>query len=392
MRSRRFLPLLLGASLGLLACGETGPEAARQDGEQASGDARGTAAQDRFGGQWETDFAKASIDFEEIMDGGPPRDGIPPIDEPKAVDLRAGDGFLSAEDPVMVVEIAGEARAYPIRIMIWHEIANDELAGTPIAVTYCPLCNSAIVYERELDGRTLTFGTTGKLRKSDLVMWDRQTESWWQQFSGEAIVGELTGKALTPVASHTVSWEDFKRAHPDGTVLSEQTGNKRDYGRNPYEGYDASPDEQPFLLEGEVDGRLPPKERVLLVQQGEAAAVLPFRGLERTPVRAGKLGGDPFVAFYKRGVVSALDAAVIADSRDVGTAAAFDPRLAGRTLRFRALGDGRFRDEQTGSTWDITGRTVAGELSGRQLERLEQDQSLWFAVAAFLPDANVLDG
>ena len=339
---------------------------------------------------WKTDASNRSVALEEFRSGGPPRDGIPPIDDPKLLGVTDADRLLDDTEPVMVVELGGRARAYPLRIMVWHEIVNDRLAGRPIAVTYCPLCNSAVVFDRRVGGRELTFGTTGKLRRSDLVMWDRQTESWWQQFSGEALVGELTGTVLRPEASRTLSWRDFKRAFPQGTVLSQDTGVERPYGRIPYEGYDADPDEQPFLLDAEADRRLPPKERVLLVRSGGASTAIAFTRLRRDPVVAGEVGGAPFVGFFAPGVRSALDRAVIAESRDVGSAAAYNPRVDGRLLRFDSGGRGVFVDAQTSSRWDLTGRAVSGPLEGRRLRPLRHDQQFWFAVAAFLPDVRIL--
>jgi len=135
---------------------------------------------------WRTDFTKHAVSLTEFQDGGPPRDGIPPIDDPKPVALASGDRFLTPHEPVIAVQVGGQARAYPEQILVWHEIVNDDLGGIPIAVSYCPLCNSAIVFDRHVGAQTLTFGTTGKLRNSDLVMWDRQTQSWWQQFTGTA--------------------------------------------------------------------------------------------------------------------------------------------------------------------------------------------------------------
>jgi hypothetical protein len=146
---------------------------------------------------WKTDFAKHSVPLSEFASGGPPRDGIPPIDRPKPTSQTEADEWISDREPVLAVEVGREVRAYPLQIMVWHEIVNDTLGGRPIAVTYCPLCNSSLVLDRRVRGRTLTFGTTGNLRNSDLVMWDRQTESWWQQLSAEAVVGELTGTAGT---------------------------------------------------------------------------------------------------------------------------------------------------------------------------------------------------
>jgi Protein of unknown function (DUF3179) len=336
---------------------------------------------------WETDFSKHSVPLSEFQSGGPPRDGIPPIDEPKPTSQADAEEWLSEREPVLVVEVGDQVRAYPIQILVWHEIVNDTLGGRPIAVTYCPLCNSSFVFDRRVGGRTLTFGTTGNLRRSDLVMWDRQTESWWQQLSAEAVVGDLTGTRLKVLTSQTLSWADFKRIHPGGDVLSRDTGVARDYGSNPYAGYD-QPDSEPFLFDGETDDRLPPKERVVAVFAADETVVVPFNRLEREPVVETEAGGRPVVVFYKRGVVSPLDAPVIDGSRDVGTAAAFDPRAGGRRLRFE-LREGGFVDRETGSRWDIAGWAVAGELAGERLEPVRHDQQFWFALAAFIPDARI---
>ena len=143
---------------------------------------------------WKTNFEKHSVPYEEILSGGPPKDGIPAVDNPKFVSQKEADKWLKNIEPVVVVEHKGEARAYPLQILTWHEIVNDQLNGLPVSVTFCPLCNAAIAFDRRLDGRLLDFGTTGKLRNSDLVMYDRQTESWWQQFTGEAIIGDPARK------------------------------------------------------------------------------------------------------------------------------------------------------------------------------------------------------
>ena len=185
---------------------------------------------------WKTDFTKRSVEFSEISSGGPPRDGIPPIDEPVFTTLDDADGWLDGKEPVIALEIDGDARAYPLQIMTWHEIVNDQVGGVPVTVTFCPLCNSAITFDRRLDGVVLDFGTSGNLRNSDLIMWDRQTETWWQQLTGEGIVGELTGKRLTFLPASVISWEDFKAAWPDGQVLARPTDSGRRYGENPYVG------------------------------------------------------------------------------------------------------------------------------------------------------------
>ena len=182
------------------------------------------------------------------MSGGPPKDGIPALSSVEVVPVAEVE--FSEREPVVTVEIDGVVpRAYPIRYLTWHEIANDELGGVPLAVTFCPLCNSALVFDRRVDGRVLEFGVSGKLRNSDMVMFDRQTESWWQQFTGEGIVGVMNGKQLTSVVSWMESLGEFRERNPDGEVMAEPTNYNRSYGANPYAGYESSA--RPFLYDGE---------------------------------------------------------------------------------------------------------------------------------------------
>jgi Protein of unknown function (DUF3179) len=386
MPRRSLLPLLVAAGAFVAGCG----------GGAADTSAERPGSRDRMRELrvntegWKTDFSRHSVPLREFISGGPPRDGIPPLDDPKLEPVDSADEWLKDREPVLAAEIGGRARAYPMQILIWHEIVNDRLGGRAIAVTYCPLCNSSLVFDREVAGvGVLRFGTTGNLRHSDLVMWDDRTESWWQQFTGEAIVGKLTGTRLEVLPSQTLSWADFKAHHPDGDVLSNDTGFDRVYGANPYQHYD-DPDSDPFLLEGKPDRRLPPKERVVAIKRDGGAIVVPFSRLAREPVVELEVGADPVVVFYKRGVLSPLDNAGIPYSRDVGTAGTFDRRLGDRLLSFEPSGDGRFRDRQTGSTWNIRGRATAGALAGRRLRPVVSDQQFWFAVAAFLPDARIL--
>ena len=379
-RRTAFLLLLLLLAAGVAGCG--GSEAGGQsEGVDGSQELRISKA------GWKTDFSKSTVPLSEFQSGGPGRDGIPPIDDPKPTSQIEAEAWLEDREPVLAVEVGDQVRAYPIQILIWHEIANDQLGNRPIAVTFCPLCNSSVVFDRRLEERTLTFGTTGNLRRSDLVMWDRQTESWWQQLSAEAVVGKLAGKKLEVLPSQTLSWADFKKRYPQGDVLSRDTGTERDYGRNPYQGYD-DPDSQPFLLDGEADERLPPRERVAAVTAGEETVVVPFSRLEKEPVVNEQVAGKPVVVFFKRGVVSALDAGSISDSKDVGTAAAFERVADGRTFEFEWRED-RYVDRQTGSSWDITGRAVEGELRGERLAAVRHDEQFWFALAAFVPDARI---
>ncbi|MEX2459356.1 MAG: DUF3179 domain-containing protein, partial [Actinomycetota bacterium] len=180
----------------------------------------------------------AGLDPDDVVSGGPPPDGIPSIDDPAFVEARHAD-FLAPQEPVILLEHAGLQKVYPIRILMWHEIVNDEVAGLPVAVTYCPLCNTGVAFRRELDdGRVLDFGTTGKLLHSNLVMYDRQTGSWWVQATGDAFDGPLTGRRLEALPAQMVAWADARGRFADALVLSPDTGFDRDYGRNPYVHYD----------------------------------------------------------------------------------------------------------------------------------------------------------
>ena len=341
---------------------------------------------------WETDFSTHSVPLDEFVGGGPPKDGIPSIDDPELISVDEADRFLDPREPVAVVELDGEVRAYPIQILIWHEIVNDEIADRPVAVTYCPLCNSTVAFSRVVEGEPVEFGTTGMLRDSDLVMYDRSTESWWQQITAEAVVGERTGAKLDVLPSQILSWGEFQRLHPNSEVLSRDTGFDRDYGDSPYGGYDRDPDSQPFLLEGEPDRSLPPKERVAAVRSGDSAVVYPFSRLRKDAPVNDELGGEPIVVFFDPDVASALDSPLVSAGRDVGAAAVFERTLDGRELEFEPGPEaGSFRDVQTGSTWDMIGRATAGRLEGTRLEQIPHDDQFWFAVAAFFEDPEIRD-
>ena len=337
-------------------------------------------------------FPPPLIELDRLLAGGPPPDGIPSIDDPTF--LRVDDvAFVEDGEAVLVLEIDGDARAYPVQIMTWHEIVNDTVGGTPVTVSFCPLCNSAIAYDRRLDGRTLDFGTSGMLYNSALVMYDRQTETLWSHFTAEAIVGTLTGSTLETIPMATVSWADFKDAHPDGLVLSRETGHLRDYGRNPYPGYD-EPGEAPFLFDGEVDGRLAAKERVIGIRDdGQGVAVRTAELAEEGVVEV-KIGPRDLVVWLQPGTASALDDATVSGGRDVGATGVFDPVVDGQRLTFTRTADG-FVDEETASRWDVLGRAVEGPLRGATLKAYPHVDTFWFAWAAFLPDTEIvppLDG
>jgi len=283
----------------------------------------------RFGQAWpKTDFSRADVDLREILAGGPPRDGIPAIDRPRFVPAAAAD-HLAGNEAVITLSLGGEARAYPLQVLMWHEIANDTVGGIPVAVTYCPLCNSAVAFERRLDGQVLDFGVSGLLRHSDMVMYDRQTESWWQQFLGKAIVGELVGAQLKLLPVRVESFARFRERFPDGQVLQPPSGTMRDYGRNPYLQYDSR--QEPYFPMGYYDDPLPAMARVVAV--GEEAWPLSLLR-ERGRIEAGDL-----VLTWTPGQASALDASTVAGGRDIGN-----------VVVQRRQADGRLADE----VYDVT--------------------------------------
>jgi Protein of unknown function (DUF3179) len=297
---------------------------------------------------WKTDFARRKAPLSEFLSGGPPKDGIPAIDSPRFMTVDAVD-FMRPQEPVIELIVDGQARAYPIQILIWHEIVNDTVAGVPVAVTFCPLCNTALVFDRRVNGTVLDFGTTGKLRHSDLVMYDRQTESWWQQFGGDALVGEYAGTRLELLPARIVAWREFASQHPNGRVLSRETGHDRPYGSNPYEGYD-DVDSPPIApVPNTDDNRLPPKERVVFIERGGEVVVVPYSALERKRVVRGIVGGERLLVRFRPGLASPLDSPTIAEGREVGAA--------------EVLRDGRL---------------------------VEFQEPFWFVVAAFRPGARVV--
>ncbi len=346
---------------------------------------------ERVGQHWNTDKENRIVDLDEIV-ALLPRDRIPPIDDPVYWNIdRAKDTYFEHE-PVMVVDIEGDARAYPLSILMHHEIVNDVVGGQPVSVTYCPLCNAAIVFDRRLvhDGEVylLDFGTSGMLRKSDLVMWDRQTETWWQQLSGQGIVGKLAGAQLTMVPSLLISFEEFTESYPDGKVLSTETGALRDYGSNPYVQYDDLGVERPRLFDGEVDDRLPAMERVIDITVNDNRRIYPLTAIKEEGVINDEPFGKPIVIFHQAGTVSVLDTPDIREGRDVGAVSVFDPVVNGQRLTFKKTNDG-FIDNETGTRWNITGKAVEGELKGTQLSWIFHGNHFAFAWLAFYPDSEI---
>ncbi|QYJ05693.1 DUF3179 domain-containing protein [Nocardioides panacisoli] len=332
-------------------------------------------------------FPDPLIDVVDLVAGGPPPDGIPPIDRPRFTSVGEVD-WLAADDPVLALTIGAETRAYPLEVMVWHEIVNDVVGGTPVAVTYCPLCNSGVAFHREIDGRVLDFGTSGLLYVDNLVMYDRQSESLWPQLTGLASVGHLTGEQLERTPLGLTGWDQFRAAHPDSLVLNRDTGHDRDYGRNPYIGYDDPDGRLLAPVPGGTDDRLPVKERVVGLE-GEGDVVTLRRSAVATAGAVNvEVGGTVLTVWHQPGQASALDAPEIVDGRDVGTVAVFEARLDGRPLTFSREAGG-FVDARTGSRWNIRGHAVDGPLVGERLVEYPYLDTFWFAWIGFRPDATI---
>ena len=302
-------------------------------------------------------------------------DAIPPIDAPRYEDASGGD-WLDGDDLVIgYIGANGGAWAFPVKILNLHEIVNDELDGVPILISYCPLCRSAVVYDRLLDGRELTFGNSSALYESDLVMFDRETNSYWWQVAGEAIVGTLTGSRLTTLPSTTLTWAQWLEEHPETLVLSRETGFPRSYDRDPFAGYrDQVNDERfPFPVSADaLDGRLAAGDEVLGLTVGGESRAYSARALGNAAV-SDTLGGEEIVVFSTENGPTA--AAYLADTGD-------------GKLSF-SYADNQYRDAETGSVWNLSGEAVSGPLQGAALELLPSRYTFWFAYIAAFPDADV---
>lgn len=342
---------------------------------------------------WPTDWASRSIDLSELLLGIgmiDPRDAIPPIDDPIFESLDEAAGWLDSRAPGMLVSIGGESRFYALSILHRHEIVNDRIGGIPVAVTYCPLCNTALTFDRRVDGEELRFGVSGLLRNSDLVMWDDGTVSLWQQVTGEAIVGAAAGTVLTHIPTAIVSFGEFAAAYPDGRSLSRDNGFGIPYGFNPYEGYSSRTAPYPFFT-GEVDPRYGALERVVGVTVGGAATAYPFPLLAEVGAVNDSVGGIPITVFWGGDTADALDSRVVRDGRAIGTGIAYLRQVDGRPLTFVKEGE-VFRDRETSSTWTLLGEAVGGPLAGTRLEIAVHRNEFWFAWGAFFPEGEVHEG
>jgi len=316
-----------------------------------------------------TNGVKHLVPLDKIKGGGPPKDGIPSIDDPKFVSA-IDETSVSDEDFVIGVNINGESKAYPLSIMVWHEIVNDYVGGVPVSVTYCPLCFTNQVFERIIDNQVVEFGTSGKLYNSNLVMYDRLTDSQWSQALGIAIVGEMTGYELQRVPFDVIEWKDWKSIHPDTLVLTTDTGYIRAYGVDPYGDYYTTPGIL-FPVENR-DDRLHPKEIIIGLENDGIYKAYVQADIESTTIINDKINGQ----------------AILLTSQFTGNARVFDRVIGDKILEFKFV-DEKLIDVETNSEWNYEGLSVAGELEGTQLTRLPSDPGFWFEWIAFHPSSEL---
>ena len=387
------------------------------------------------------DFSTHNIPLEEVIRGNPQPNGIPsighegdwldwtsPTSPPEFISQEEASLWLGEQEPVISIMLNGEAKAYPLQILTYHEIVNDSIGGIPIAITFCPLCNSAIAFDRRIllteEHRTLqlqnndqlifsdlddtlieayafqnshlpqfvtalevTFGTSGLLYNSNLLMFDSKSSTLWSQIMGRANIGILTDARLLKYPAQIISFDEFQTSYPNALVLSRETGFNRPYGNNPYPGYDhiSSP---AFLFRGPTDNRLLAKERVVSIGLKEDSVAFPWNLLREVHVVNHYVADTRITVFWKDGTTSALDTTKIGNGKPIGAVGVYNRNVDETVLTFRWDG-AHFRDIETNSKWALTGQAIEGTLQGRQLEPISHDNTLWFAWAAFKPETRI---
>ena len=317
----------------------------------------------------ETDGVKHLIPLDKIKGGGPPKDGIPSIDNPVFATVLDSQ-FMSDSDTVIGLEINGQAKAYPLFILVWHEIVNDKVGGLPVSITYCPLCYTNQVFQRIIDGQEVEFGTSGKLYNSNLLMYDRLTESYWSQALGLAVKGELTGYQLELVPFDVITWGDWKALHPDTLVLTTDTGHLRSYATDPYGNYYTEPQIM-FPVEYN-DDRMHPKEIIIGFNLDEI-----YKAYKQSDIESQIVIND-----------SVGDTSIMLVSLFSENSRAFERMIDGEILDYEYT-NGKLVDIQTNSEWNYDGLGISGQYEGKQLERLPIEPGFWFEWVAFHPQTLV---
>lgn len=314
---------------------------------------------------------------ENMVSGGPSKDGIPPVDKPKYVPVSKAGNFLNHNDVVFLVEYKDVVKIFPQKILVWHEIVNDVIHNEKVSITYCPLTGSAIGFLGRFEGIETTFGTSGKLLNSNLVMYDRKTDSYFPQILGTAVSGPVKGKALKEFQVIWTTWEKAKSSYPDASVLSMDTGFLRSYGSDPYGSYlkkgtyyDSG---GPFFPLMATDNRLEAKEVVVGVRIGNTPlAIVKNKVAEKKAVNL-MTGDHPIVAFYD-------------DS--LNTVRIYSRRYGKKVLSFD-IRDGKITDRESNSEWNVLGKSTDGKMKGTELEAVFSFDVMWFAWGAFYPQTEI---
>ena len=323
---------------------------------------------------------KQIVPLDQIVSGGPPRDGIPSIDKPKFVSSEeASSNFLQGSDLVIGLEINGDVRAYPLKILVWHEIINDAVGGTPVAVTYCPLCLTSQVFNRTVDDQVVEFGTSGKLYNSNLVMYDRTTESLWSQAMAKGIVGKHGGKDLERIPFDIAAWSEWKKLHPESKVLSTDTGFGRPYGVDPYGNYYTEPNI--LFPVSHKDDRFGPKEIVVGIEDNNGMKkAYRISDIENKKVVNDAIGNKQIVLVsLEPFMVRAFDRSIQLEGTDEVITVQFEYEGSSNLLV----------DKETGTKWNFDGNAVEGRMKGKSLTRLPLDEGFWFSWVAFHPKTQV---
>lgn len=394
-RSRYTLAFLTLTIVGMImACAVTSPASQGQPSEQQrqpttaaptpSPGIQATATPKP--GAWRTNLDKYVVD-PEVVGPGLPRDSIPPIYEPKFESMSEADVWLDDEDLAGVMTIGGQTKVYPYPIMFWHEVVNDRIGDTPVVVTYCPLCDTVIAFDRRVNGDELVFGMSGKLRYENLIMWDHQTESWWQQLTGEALVGDLAGEKLEFLPLRTLPWGEVLQSIDEAPVLSrDSTQDERLRGFYTVKPCPTEyPDEGLLWTGGPTSETLGSHARVVGLSLPKEVAY-PISELARFRVVNDMIGIQPVVLIYS--AKPCIDPVLGLGADTVDAAAAYNPVVDGQALSFYLEGN-RILDRETGSAWSPAGVSVDGPLEGRQLKALPHTISFWAPWVAFHPETEL---
>ena len=320
-----------------------------------------------------------TVPLDQIVSGGPAPDGIPSIDNPRFISVQEASKFLKDSELVLGLKINGDVRAYPLQILVWHEIVNDNVGAVPVAVTYCPLCFTNQVFNRTIDEQVVVeFGTSGKLYNSNLVMYDRTSKSLWSQALAEGIVGKYAGTKLQRVPFDVAYWKEWKQLYPDSKVLSRDTGSNRPYGADPYGDYYTNSDV--LFPVSNKDSRLDLKEIVVGFENKGQFKAYKQQEIEDKKVINDQVNGKPIVLFSSYPfMVRAYDPLVKGGVEQTIVLLQFDYNTK----------DKSFIDKQTGSLWNFEGKAISGKMKGKQLTRLPFDEGFWFEWVAFHPKTEI---